>query len=126
MLPIKASGDLSVKRVIMSITELAIHNVLRTYSRQDRLGRIQRPRSGAASPSDKLDLSDKAQKFAAVGRTADEIVSRRFPAIEGEARETRLREQVANLVKNHAGEIEDKAVAPDALEEKLRSIYLPK
>lgn len=110
----------------MSITELAIHNVLRTYSRQDRLGRIQRPRSASAQPSDKLDLSDKAQKLAVVGRTADEIVTRSFPALDGAQREQFVRGQVADLMKKHAGEVEDKNVAPDALEERLRAAYLPK
>lgn len=111
----------------MSITELAIHNVLRTYSRQDRLGRLQRPRAASVAVSaDKLDLSPKAQKLAVVGRTAEELVARGNPGAEGADREELVRGQVAELMKKHLGEIENQAVTPDSLEENLKAAYLGK
>lgn len=111
----------------MSITELAIHNVLRTYSRQDRLGRLQRPRPASATvTADKLDLSPKAQKLAALGRTAEEMVTAGNQNVEGADRENLVRRQVAELVKKHGAELENQTVAPDAFAESLKSAYLNK
>lgn len=111
----------------MSITELAIHNVLRTYSRQDRLGRLQRPRPASTSASaDKLDLSPKAQKLAVLGRTAEEMVARGNPSAQGNERDDLVRGQVAELMKKHGGELESPAVTPESLEESLKAVYLSK
>lgn len=111
----------------MSITELAIHNVLRTYSRQDRLGKLQRPgTASAARTSDKLDLSSKSQKLAALGRVADEFVSQRFPEISGDRRADLVRRQTDNLIMSHLGEIENQALNPSEFEDGLKAAYLKK
>lgn len=111
----------------MSITELAIHNVLRTYSRQDRLGRLQRPRAASsASATDKLDLSPKAQKLAVLGRTAEEIVTRGSPKAQGTEREELVRRQLSDLVSKHGGDLDNQSVTPDKLEESMKAAYLGK
>ena len=111
----------------MSITELAIHNVLRTYSRQDRLGRLQKATLTApAIGGDKLDLSSKAQKMALIGKTAEDIVTERFPGLADDQKQEMVRTATGELLASHQTAVEDKSVTPDSFEEQLRSIYLPK
>ena len=113
------------ERVAMSITELAIHNVLRTYSRQDRLSKIQRPRAtGGSAAADKLTLSPEAQKMASAGRVADETVSARFPALTGTGRDEMVQKQTQDILRTNGADVENKSVTPDAFEAKLRQTYL--
>lgn len=105
----------------MGITDLAIHNVLRTYSKQDRLGKLQRPRQAAPVTGDKLDLSAKAQKFAVIAKASEEIVTNRFPTLSGEARQEMIRRNTQNLLEEFSGELEDKGVTPENLQERVQA-----
>lgn len=109
----------------MSITELAIHNVLRTYNRQDRLSKLTRSRDPAASRSaDKLDLSPAAQKLAAMGRVAEDMVTKEFPALTGADRDGAVRERTESMIGRHRTDVENRAQTPEAFETALRDAYL--
>ena len=110
----------------MSITELAVHNVLRTYSRQDRIGRIQSQRKASAEgASDKVDLSPAAQKISVLGKVASDIVTAKFPEASEKQRAALVRPQSDLLLRSHAGEVEDPKVSSEKLEQRLRATYLP-
>lgn len=109
----------------MSITELAIHNVLRTYNRQDRLSKLTKSREATASRSaDKLELSPVAQKLAAMGRVAEDMVTQESPALAGAGRDGAVREKTEALLGRHRQDVEDRAQTPETFETALRSAYL--
>lgn len=109
----------------MSITEFAVHNVLRTYSRQDRLGRLQKQRGAAqASTGDQVNLSPVAQKINLVSQVANLIVERSHPEAEGEQRQALTRGQTERLMDQHRGEIDNRLVSADQFAEKLNRLYI--
>lgn len=110
----------------MGISEFTVHNVLRTYSRQEQLGRVQRARprsSPAAQASDQVRLSASGQKVQWLGQFAAEIVDRQHPGTMGDERLDRVRVTKDELLGRHGDEIGDDRVTPKAFETHLRSIY---
>jgi hypothetical protein len=110
----------------MSITEFTVHNVLRTYSRQDRLGRVQKQTRGSTvdTPTDQVTLSSKGQKLQGIQQLASEVVGRNHPDLEGRDREEAVRRQTDTLLTNHQKEVEDERITPEALTQTLRGRYL--
>ena len=112
----------------MGISEFALHNVLRTYSRQDRLGKVQQVRANAAkpapTPTDQVSLSNTGRKVQWVGQLAAEVVDRRHPALDGDARSTRVRNTKQELLERHKDEVGDDRLSTDALEARLRPLYV--
>lgn len=111
----------------MGISELALHNVLRTYARQDRLGKVQKIRTAATqvspTPTDQVSLSTTGRKVQWVGQLAAEVVDRRHPTLDGDARSTRVRNTQQELLERHRDEVGDDYVSPEALEARLRPLY---
>ncbi len=112
----------------MSISEFALHNVLRTYSRQERIGQVSRARlpatAGPPRTSDQVSLSPVGQKVAVLGQLAAEVVDRRHPELAGEDRSDRVRATMDELLARHRGEVGNAALSPQALEATLRPLYL--
>ena len=111
----------------MGISEFALHNVLRTYTRQDRLGQVQKVRTTAGqtppTPTDKVSLSTTGRKVQWVGQLAAEMVDRRHPALDGDARSTRVRNTQQELLERHKDEVGNDHLSPEALEARLRPLY---
>lgn len=111
----------------MSISEFALHNVLRTYTRQERLGQAHRAlhRGGAPPPSgDQLHLSPAGRKIQWAGQFAAEIVDRRHPDLTAGERADRIRHTADALVVRHRDEIGDDALGAEAFADLLRPLYL--
>lgn len=112
----------------MSISEFALHNVLRTYTRQERLGQAQRALHRGTPPSasgDQLLLSAAGRKIQVAGQIAVELVDRRHPGLVPEDRAERIRETADALVARHREHIGDDALRPEAFAALLRPLYLP-
>jgi len=111
----------------MTISEFTLHNVLRTYSRQDRLGKVQRAqvRTGQAVQSaDQVSLSQAGRKIQWVGQFAAEVVDRRHPDLNPDERAERVRGTADALVARHRDAIGDDGLGTEALEARLRPLYL--
>lgn len=111
----------------MGISEFTVHNVLRTYSRQERLGQVNRSRAkSAAAPAstDRVSLTSTGQKVQSVGLLAAEVVDRRHPELPPEDRKIQARRTQDELLKRHEGDILDDTVSPKDLEARLRPLYL--
>jgi hypothetical protein len=112
----------------MSISEFALHNVLRTYTRQERLGQAHRAlyRSGAPPPpaGDQIQLSPAGRKIQWAGQLAAEVVDRRHPGLAPEDRAERVRRMADALVARHREEIGDDALSTEAFAQLLRPLYL--
>ncbi len=111
----------------MGISEFTVHNVLRTYSRQDQLGRVQRarPRRPAGpAPADQVTLSSSGRKVQWLGQLAAEVVERRSPELSGEARAEQVVGTKRELLERHAAEIGDEALTPEVLAARLTPLYL--
>jgi hypothetical protein len=112
---------------IMGLSEFAVHNVLRTYSRQERLGSVQKSKAkSAAAPrsTDQVSLSPTGRKIQWLGSLATEVVDRRYPDLTGEERATRVRSTKKELLARHRAEIGQDAVSAEELEARLRPVYL--
>ena len=112
----------------MGISEFTLHNVLRTYARQDRLGKIQKIRTAATTaptpiPTDPVSLSTTGRKVQWVGQLAAEVVDRRHPTLDRDTRSTRVRNTQQELLERHKDEVEDDLVSPEAFETRLRPLY---
>jgi hypothetical protein len=108
----------------MSITEFAVHNVLRTYSRQDRLGRLQRQRGTTQKATgDQVKLSPTAQKINLVGQFANALVDRRHPEADAEGRQSLVRSETERLMKENRGAVENGQVSAEQLAEQLNQLY---
>ena len=111
----------------MGISAFAVHNVLRTYSRQERLGQAQRPAPRApqrTSAPDQVSLSPAAQKTQLLGHLAAEIVDLRFPGAPPEERSTRIRSTKEGLLARHRDEVADEGLTSEQMEKELRPLYL--
>ncbi len=111
----------------MGISEFNVHNVLRTYARQDRLGKVRRaqPRPAqTAQPADRVSLSPTGRKVQWVGQLAAAVVDRADPEAKGETRAERVRSTKEELLRRHRDEIGDSRVSPEAFEANLTGLYL--
>lgn len=111
----------------MGISEFTVHNVLRTYSRQDRLGKVQKARAKPQAPppsSDRVSLSATGQKVQWLGQLAAEVVDRQEPGLAPDQRAVRARQKQDELVERHGPEVRDDKVSAQALEARLRPVYL--
>jgi len=111
----------------MTISEFTLHNVLRTYSRQDRLGKAQKAqaRTGQATrSSDQVSLSPAGRKIQWLGQFAAEVVDRRQPDLSADERSDRIRSTADALVARHREAISDDSLGSEALEAQLRALYL--
>ncbi len=111
----------------MGISEFTVHNVLRTYSRQEHLGRVQRAKPRGAPPvqtADQVSLSTSGQKVQWLGQFAAEIVDRQHPNTIGEERTERVRSTKDELLGRHGEEVGDDRMTPEAFAYHLRSVYL--
>jgi hypothetical protein len=111
----------------MTISEFTLHNVLRTYSRQDRLGKVQKAqaRAGQATRStDQVSLSLAGRKIQLVGQLAAEVVDRRHPDLASDERSDRVRSTADTLVARHRDAIADDSLGTEGLEARLRPLYL--
>jgi hypothetical protein len=111
----------------MGISEFAVHNVLRTYNRQERVGRIPRSKPEASQVSrspDQLTVSAAARKTQWIGQFATQVVDARHPDLPPEERTDRIRSTKDELVARHGGDLRDEALTPEALEARLRPLYL--
>ncbi len=111
----------------MGISEFNVHNVLRTYARQDRLGKVHRaqPRPAqTAQPAARVSLSPTGRKVQWLGQLAAAVVDRAEPGVEGEARAERVRSTKEALLRRHQAEIGDSQVSPEAFEANLTGLYL--
>jgi hypothetical protein len=111
----------------MSISELALHDVLRAYARQQRLGQAHKAWHRASVPpasADRVSLSINGRKLQWLGRLAAEMVDRGPPNHTPEERLDQIRATVDTLVARHRDEIASEAVGPEAFEALLRPLYL--
>ena len=112
---------------IMSLSEFAVHNVLRTYSRQERLGGVQKAKArsaGSAGSADQVKLSPTGRKIQWIGSLAVQLADRRYPDVTPEEKAVLVRDTREGLLARHREEIAQDSVSPDALETRLRSLYL--
>jgi len=110
----------------MSISEFTLHNVLRTYSRQERMGQAQRvrPRNSPPAPTaDQVSLSTAGRKIQWVGQFAAEVVDRRHPNLTADERSDRVRNTADALVARHRDEIGDDGLSAESFEAQLRPLY---
>jgi hypothetical protein len=110
----------------MGISQLAVHNVLRTYSRQERLGRVHRAREGTMPPGRSLDhvtLSSSARKAQWLTHFATELVSHQNPHLSAGETATRAGTLAEELLSHHRDEVADDGFTPEAFESALRSLY---
>jgi len=111
----------------MTISEFILHNVLRTYLRQDRLGKVQKARARPGRTGrtvDQVSLSPAGQKIQWVGQFAAEIVDRRNPGLAPDTRSDCVRHTADALVARHREVIADDSLATEDLETRLRPLYL--
>jgi hypothetical protein len=111
----------------MGVSEFAVHNVLRTYSRQEQLGRAQRAKVRGvtlARTSDQVSLSPTGQKVQWVGNFAAQLVDRQNQDLAPEERAWRIRDTKDDLLDRHRDELGNDAESPGAFEARLASIYL--
>ena len=111
----------------MGISEFALHNVLRTYTRQDRLGKLQKVKAAAApapEPTDKVSLSAAGRKVQWVGQLAAELVDRRHPALDADARSVQVRNTKQEFLERHQKELGDANMPLEALKARLRPLYV--
>ena len=112
----------------MAISELTLHHVLQTYSRQERLGQAQRARlrsePACATTSDPVSLSCAGRKVQWLGHMAERIVEHRHPDLPRAQRTERVRTTAGELLARHGHQVLDDEVTPEALEDLLRSLYL--
>ncbi|MBI5016506.1 MAG: hypothetical protein HZB55_13585 [Deltaproteobacteria bacterium] len=111
----------------MGISEFAVHNVLRTYNRQERVGRIPRRTSEASQASrspDQLTLSATARKAQWIGQFAAQVVDGRQPNLPPEQRSEQVRSTTDELIARHGEELRDESVTPEDLDALLRPLYL--
>jgi hypothetical protein len=111
----------------MSISEFAVHNVLRTYSRQERLGGVHKAQAkstGSPQSADRVNLSSAGRKIQWIGTLAAEMVDQQHPELGPEDRPALVRSTKEQLLAQHRDEIGADAVSPEALEGRLRPLYL--
>ena len=111
----------------MGISEFAVHNVLRTYSRQEGIGRAQksRPAPGVAARStDQVSLSATARKAQWLGQLATEVVDAESRNLPAEERATLIRDTKEELLSRHKDEATNDGLTPEAFETRLRQQYL--
>lgn len=111
----------------MGISEFAVHNVLRTYSRQEGIGRAQRAKSSATvlQPTDQVTLSATGRKAQWLGQLAVELVDGRGENLAAEERSAQLRATKDNLFSRHKDDVANEGVSPEDFETSLRALYLP-
>jgi hypothetical protein len=110
----------------MGISEFALHNVLRTYARQDRLGQVQKVKAVATkspAPTDQVSLSNAGRKAQWMGQFAAEVVDLRHPALDDDARASRVRSTKQELIERHKDEVGDESVSPEDLAAQIRPLY---
>ncbi|MBE0618491.1 MAG: hypothetical protein IH608_11280 [Proteobacteria bacterium] len=111
----------------MSISEFTLHNVLRTYSRQERIGQVQRARPRGTAPAtsgDQVSLSVAGRKIQWIGQLAAEVVSQRQPGLSADERSDLVRTTADALVARHRDEIGEDGLSAEAFESRLRATYL--
>ncbi|GAB4257858.1 MAG: hypothetical protein Kow0092_05090 [Deferrisomatales bacterium] len=111
----------------MGLSEFNVHNVLRTYSRQERLARVQRTRPKAAGPTataDRVSLSPAGRKVQWLGQFAGELVDREHPELAPEERATAVRRTQDDLLHRHREELASDSISPEGFEARLRHRYL--
>ena len=112
----------------MGISEFTVHNVLRTYARQDRLARVQkiknRPASKPTGAVDQVSLSQAGRKIQWLGQFAGELVARQHPELDGDAAADKVRRTRDDLLSRHRDEVLDESLPPETFEARLRAIYL--
>ena len=114
----------------MGLSEFAVHNVLRTYSRQERLGGVQKAKArstgsaGSAGSADQVKLSPTGRKIQWIGSLAVQLADRRYPDVTPEEKAVLVRDTKEGLLARHREEIAQDSISPDALETRLRSLYL--
>lgn len=110
----------------MGISEFAVHNVLRTYNRQERLGRIQRPREGPGATkgaSDQVTLSAAARKAQSLRLLAVEVASREQPDLDAGEVGERAKGLTAEFLSRHRDDVADDGLTPEAFESTLQRLY---
>lgn len=111
----------------MGISEFAVHNVLRTYSRQEGIGRAQKskPSAGAVTRSaDQVSLSSTARKAQWLGQLATEVVDTESRNLPAEERAARIRDTKEELLSRHKDDASNDGVSPEVFESRLRQQYL--
>ena len=111
----------------MSISEFTLHNVLRTYSRQERLGSVHRAKTrriASSASTDRVSLSPMARKIQSIGSLSAEVVDRQHPDLSPDERSALVRSTKEELLAQYRDEIGYDAVSPEALEARLRLQYL--
>ena len=109
----------------MALTEFAVHNVLRTYARQQRIGtalRLTRTSGFVQSPQDRVAPSHEAQNLQQIRRMAAELVGRLhgdLPPLEQRSLTIAL-EQVVGA--RHGGRLAGELLPTHVLERWLRSL----
>ena len=111
----------------MGISEFTVHNVLRTYSRQEGIGRAQKARppvAGATRSSDQVTLSPTAKKAQWLGQLAAEVVDGQDRNLPPEERAARIREAKDELLSSHKDEVRNDGLTPEVFEARLRQQHL--
>ena len=112
----------------MGISEFTVHNVLRTYARQERLGKVQQLQAktapGPTRTADQVSLSPAGHKVRVLGQLAAEVVDRRFPDAAPDTRLAKVRTTRDELLARHRDEVADERLTPEAFEARLSALYL--
>lgn len=110
----------------MGISEFTVHNVLRTYSRQERLGQIHKAKANTSvrGSGDRVSLTSTGQKLQWIGHLAAEVVEQRHAGLGPEEWSVKVRSTKEELLRRHHDEISEDSVTPGAFEEHLRALYL--
>lgn len=111
----------------MGLSEFNVHNVLRTYARQERLGGVHRAKTRLSEPAgsaDQVRLSPSGRKIQSVGNLAVELVNRRYLDLGPEEKSDHVRRTRKELLERYDSEIRQEAVSPEAFEAGLKARHL--
>jgi len=110
----------------MVISEFAVHNALRTYSRQEKLGKVQKARSLREDPAeikDRLALSATGQKVQFINKLASELAEKNDGDPDSEETPSRASKLVDDLMFRHKAEIVNEGITPEDFEALIRPLY---
>ncbi len=110
----------------MTISDFSVHNVLRTYNKQFKIGKLVRGRKSVSSApkSDAVEISLESKKAAFIGAIATEIAKELGGSASKETVERKVSENFDKFVEELAAEF-----APDSeefvvkLQERLMGLF---